>query len=365
MRRRRLLALLLSCALLPALVPARTGRADPSVTLRRGVNITGWFRFPVSREPGALAAYVGDQALTDLRNAGFDHVRLAVDPDVVAAADDRAVLVDAIGRMQRRGLAVIVSPQPQGWQLETVPADRDKLVAFWRALAPALRPLDPARTLPEVLNEPVFPGDPAAWAALQHRVLGEIRRVLPRRTVVLTGQDWGSIKGLLALEPEDDQAVLYSFHLYDPSELTSLAAYRPGLDRAALARLPFPVDDPAACDATADTTGDAATGDLMRYYCGLGWTRARLDATIGQASDWAHRHGVRLLAGEFGATAQLNAPARAAWLQTVRESLEGHGIAWALWGYDDVMGLNVARPPGPRPALDPAVLGALGLATGM
>jgi hypothetical protein len=50
------------------------------VVLTRGINITGWFRFPASRDPAVLAAYLSDQALADLRTAGFDFVRLAIDP---------------------------------------------------------------------------------------------------------------------------------------------------------------------------------------------------------------------------------------------------------------------------------------------
>src|SRR5580692_2029285 len=200
------------------------------VTLTRGINITGWFRFPVSRDPVVLAAYLSDQALADIRAAGFDFVRLAVDPAV--AETQRSVLIAAIGRIQRQGLTVVVSPQPHDWHLETDPDDRERLLVFWRALALALRTLDPARTVPEVLNEPVFPHDPAGWAALQHQVLTIIRQALPSVTVVLTGQDWGSIGGLLDLTPEADPNVVYSVHFYDPAELTSLAAYRPGLDRA-------------------------------------------------------------------------------------------------------------------------------------
>jgi endoglucanase len=268
------------------------------------------------------------------------------------------VLVDAIRRIQRQGLAVVVSPHPQGWHLETTP---EPIAAFWQALAPALRPLDPERTVPEVLNEPVFPGGPAAWAALQHRLLITIRQALPDSTVVLTGADWGSIGGLMALAPEDDGNVLYSFHLYDPPELTSLAAWHPGLDRAALARLPFPANDAAACAATAARAADTATRDMMRYYCGYGWDAARID----QAAAWARRHGVRLLAGEFGASAALNARARLAWLQTVRDALETRGIGWALWGYDDSMGFAIAPPPDPRPRLDRPILSALGLSPRM
>ena len=57
-----------------------------------------------------------------------------------------------------------------------------------------LRRFDPTATFPEVLNEPVFAGDPAAWARLQHEAVMAIRTVLPANTIVLTGADWGSIR---------------------------------------------------------------------------------------------------------------------------------------------------------------------------
>jgi endoglucanase len=337
--------------------------AGASASLTRGINITAWFRFPANRTPAALAAYLSDQALSDIRTAGFDFVRLAVDPAV--AETQRTDLIAAIRRIQHQGLTVIVSPHPHDWHLETDTTDRDRLRRFWQTLAPALRSLDPVRTVPEVLNEPVFPAEPDAWAALQHIVLSDIRQALPAATVVLTGHDWGSIGGLLALRPEADRNVVYSFHFYDPAELTSLAAYRFGLDRIALARLPFPVDDRSRCEIIANGSADAGTRDLMRYYCALGWDAPHLAASIGQAVTWATLHHVRLLAGEFGASAELNQPARIAWLRTVRDAFEARGIGWALWGYDDVMGLAVPRPPGVRPRLDPAVLTALSMTVRM
>ena len=109
---------------------------------------------------------------------------------------------------------------------------------------------------------------------------------------------------------------MYSFHFYDPVELTSLAAYRQGLDRAAMARLPFPVDNQADCAITADTARGAVTGDLMRYYCRFGWTDEKVNREIDTAAIWASQHHVRLIAGEFGASADLNPAARLAWLRT-------------------------------------------------
>ncbi|HEY0181852.1 MAG TPA: cellulase family glycosylhydrolase [Rhodopila sp.] len=340
-------------------VPARTTAAH----LRRGINITAWFRFPASREPAVLANYLSDVALRDLRAAGFDFVRLAVDPVVVEP--QRPVLLEAIRRIQRQGMTALVSPHPQNWRLETSKADRDRLRAFWQTLAPALRPLDPARLAVEVLNEPVFAGDPAGWMALQHLLLTDIRQALPNVTIVLTGQDWGSAEGLLNLRPEADRNVLYSFHYYDPAELTSLAAYRPGLDRVALSRLPFPVDDRSACEMTAVRSGDVPTRELMQYYCRLRWDTARITVQLARVADWARTYHVQILAGEFGASAELNPAARVAWLKAVHDALESQGIGWALWGYDDVMGLAVTRPPGHRPDLDAAVLTALGMTARM
>jgi hypothetical protein len=190
-------------------------------------------------------------------------------------------------------------------------------------------------------------------------VLTEVRAVLPANTIVLTGADWGSIPGLLALAPEPDANVVYSFHLYDPPELTALGAYRSNLDRAAMARLPFPVDDRAACAATADTTEHAPTAALMRFYCTQQWDVAKVAGRIAEAGEWARRNHAAVLAGEFGASERLNAPARLAWLSTVRESCERQGIGWALWGYDDSMGFAL-RPPVDR-HLDALLLAALGL----
>lgn len=333
---------------------------DRLAVLRRGIAITGWFRYPVSRDPAALRTFIGGEAIAGLKAAGFTFIRLAADPAVLEDPATRTLFVDQVRRLQTFGLAVVVSPHPVSWQLDRSAGDRIRFESFWRGLAPLLRPLPPALTVPEVLNEPVFPDDPAAWHRWQHTLLGTIRAALPSNTVVLTGHDWGSIAGLLALPPEADGNVVYSFHLYDPPELTSLAAYRPGLDRAALARLPFPEADPAACEQAAGAT-DPATRGLIRFYCATRWDAARVRAHIQDAATWARANDAALLAGEFGIDVRVNAPSRLAWLRLVRETFDAHGIGWALWGYDDIMGLAVRRPIPAGGSLDRSVLAALGL----
>jgi endoglucanase len=348
------LAVLLGVATARAEVPAHRLEA-----LSRGINITGWFRFPASRDPAALDAWISDGALAGIAAAGFRFVRVPVTPDLAEDAGVRQALLRAVQRLHRVGLAVVLVPHPDTWHLETDPADRRRLLAFWRVVAPALRELDAGRIFPEVLNEPVFPGDPAAWAALQHDVLGVIRAMLPAATVILTGQDWGSIGGLTSLTAEPDDNVVYSVHFYEPAELTSLAAWRHDVDRAVLAGLPFPVDESCAAIAT---TSDAVTSGVARFYCASGWDARRIEAAFDRVHAWSAAAQVPVVLGEFGASGALHPASRLAWLRTVRETAEARGLGWALWGYDDVMGLGVPRPVPPRPRLDSTVLQALGLA---
>jgi hypothetical protein len=320
--------------------------------LRRGVNLTNWLRYPPSYDRVALDSYISDAAMMGLRRNGFDFVRLVVQPSVVIG-DRIDIVTGAIARLHRHGLAVIIGPY--------FGADPDAatLVDFWRRLAPALRPLDPGATVAEVLNEPVFSGNAAGWWKLQTNIVSMIRTDLPGRRILATGNDWGGIDGLLALHPVDDPDLIYSFHFYDPPELTSLAAYRPGLDRAALARQPFPTSD-SGCAAAA-ATPDAATRDLIRFVCATHWDEAAVDARLAAAAAWGAGYRVPVLLGEFGATVALNAPARLAWLSAVRRACDVRGIGWALWGYDDAMGFGVRPAGGGAPVLDAGVLGALGM----
>lgn len=335
-----------------------TPPAERVAVLQRGVNLTNWFRYPARQDAASIRAYMSDVAMADLHKAGFTFVRLAVQPEFLlgATAERTALLGEAISRLQRQGLGVVVELHPTTWHLETSAADRDRLASTWRAVAPVLAKLDPKLTFPEIVNEPVFSGDIAGWEALQRQVLGVIRPALPSFTIVLTGNDWSSVNGLVGLHPVSDGNVVYTFHFYEPSVLTTLAEFDPSLDKKALATLPFPVVEPCV---RVSVTGQTAA--VMRYYCSQHWDAAMLSARIALAADWSRRNGVVVLAGEFGATSELNTPARLAWIEDVRRALESQHIGWALWGYDDRMGFGVPRPPSARPTLNPALLNALGL----
>ncbi len=148
----------------------------------------------------------------------------AVQPELLAAVPHRLeVLVQVIRRLQRAGLAVVVGPHPTTWHLEQSAADRSRLLAFWGRVAPALRPLDPRLTYLEILNEPVFAEAPEAWRVLQDDALAMVYGAA-RRDGDPDGGRLGGVDGRVELRPVADPNVIYSFHFYEPLELTALAA---------------------------------------------------------------------------------------------------------------------------------------------
>lgn len=360
---------LLLLLLLPmyALAAQAQVSADRLHRLSHGVNFTNWFRYPARQDDGFFRSYIDDATLGQLRRAGFTFVRLAVQPELMLDGGGQpdphrlALLASAVGRIEHQGLAVMVGWHPQTWDLESSPLQQRQLQDLWGALAKRLQPLDQGMTFPEVLNEPIYPNAEPAWEELQQHVLARIRAELPLATVVLTGNHWGAIDGLIGLHPVSDGNVVYSFHSYDPPTLTTLASFEHGLDTEALKRLPFPVSDQHACEATAHTTAHPRTADIMRFYCSEHWDAAKLHGMVQQAADWGRRHHVALVAGEFGASDALPAATRLAWITAMVRAFDDDGIGWALWGYDDSMGFNIHQRGGAPAPLDPGMLDALGL----
>ena len=134
-----------------------------------------------------------------------------------------------------------------------------------------------------------------------------------------------------------------------------------------LARLPFPMEeagDEADCRAAAESSADAATRGLITFVCSMRWNAAQVGARIKRAV-WGREHHVAVLLGEFGAARALNAPARLAWLETLRRACEQRGIGWAIWGYDDTMGFGIdpRAPVRPVPVASTAVGSTMDRAT--
>ena len=324
--------------------------------LRRGINLSGWFAHG-SSDPAHLQSEITADDVRRIRRMGFDHVRLPVDPAVLApdgaieAADPDALyyLQDAVRLVLDGGLAIVVDLHPDERFGQRLSADRstlDRATALWTRVARRLSVHDPDRVFFEALNEPGIT-DPAAWATIQTRLVGAIRQGAPHHTVIATGHAWSAVAHLEALQPLDDANVIYAFHFYEPYAFTHQGAdWTPG-PVGGLSRVPYP-SSPAAVAPVLTKASDAAAREMLAAYAEERWDAAAIEQLVDRAAAWRDRHGAPIICTEFGAFRPVSpAEDRAAWLRDVRTALERRQIGWTAWEYAGGFGV-VDGPAGSR-----------------
>jgi aryl-phospho-beta-D-glucosidase BglC (GH1 family) len=361
----------LALALLLSLTPALHAAPPVAPKLAKGVNLSHWWW--QSTDPT-------DKQITDadvklIKSSGFTHVRIPIDPARFVTGDK--LDADASGKFLRSiklftdaGLAVVVDAHPAGTQSKSMlPAGNaagweDELTKFWKAFAPALKATPPELVAIELFNEPNGLDDAKAWPAAQERIRTAVRAILPRHTIILTGDDWGDIDGLLRLTPSKDTNAVYSFHFYDPHAFTHQGATwgSPMWQEIKGLRYPF---DAVNADAVIAATTDPKAANSIKAYAREKWEAAKVTARINKAKAWAAAQTppVTLYLGEFGAyKAGCDAESRKAWMTDVRTAAEAANIGWCVWDYTGGFAITDRGAKGQRMITTDAAQ-ALGLTT--
>jgi endoglucanase len=390
-------------ALLLYFVWALPANAADTPDWRRGINHGDYLAYPQSSEwpifRGPRSA-TNDQELQALARAGFDFIRLAVEPTpFLDLAPDRVALIERrlvsfVERANASGLKVMVS----GWaRHEATPrwrapdilasADNPELktyLGFLERIMRLLAHIPKSRWALEPMNEPqakCWRDDGPDWSTLQPKIFKHLRAIAPDLTIVITTGCWSKQAGLVHLDmAKFDNRTLVDLHYYDPWRFTHQGATWNADWIKSLAGLSFPparTDRQGAVDASARlftarnaTGGAAAFTETLREidsYLKENHGPERIREDMDRIAAWAKTQGVdpkRIVIGEFGVLLpQAKEKARddgsrTRWLETVRLAFEQAGFGWANYAYHAEFGL--VRDEN-RIELDPDVLQALGL----
>lgn len=340
--------------------------------IRHGVNLSGWFAQvydPKGYTKEHLQTWTTASDIALIRSAGFDHVRLSVNPqpfmDAARHRDGSAELFGyldaAIKMILDAGLAVEIDMHPDS-DFKARLAKEDEFVErfadFWSTVAKRYAPLDPDRVFFEILNEPEM-RDAYRWYGVEAKLAAAIRRGAPSNTLIAAGARWDDDDDLLFLEPLPDSNVIYVFHYYDPHIFTHQGATWGSYYWHWLKGLHYP-SSPENAAQVATLLPEARDRMQVIRYGQDHWDATRIDAEINQVADWAKQRGVPLICNEFGVFRDFSEPQdRNAWIKDVRTSLERHNIGWAMWDYSGNFGV-VTQKDG-KATLDEATMRALGL----
>ena len=294
-----LLALALAAAAIAAPRPtfAAEGRFG------RGINILstdGMFM------PGSDSSF-SFATLARLKASGFDHVRVNALPfariDAAGRLEERWILTlrRVIDASLAAGLKVMVDVHEFLYCQRDARACEAKLDVTWTTLADRLSDYDD-RVGFEILNEPGGAMDVATWNRVAAKELAAIRRLNPRRPVVIGPAEGNALSALPGLKlPAGDRNILIGVHYYDPFVFTHQGAEWAGLG--------------------------AATGVEWGSEADV----ARLDRDFDAIYGRARAEGREVYLGEFGVYDRADARPRFCFLHRVARAAERRGWSWAYW----------------------------------
>lgn len=364
------------------------------LSLNRGLNLDIWDAWPGEEqwdERAVLLPYpewsrkLGTDDLRQLKDSGFDFVRIPVDPAPFLSAKTepfRDALYVSVLRAVRMatgaGLKAVVD-------LHTIPAggrsfgsDRlakdealfERYLDVVRQMARTMSREDPETVALELMNEPLAgcEGNSEEWQSQLNRLFAAARSSATRLTLVLSGGCWSGAESLGEIDPAtvSDDNLIWTFHSYAPFLLTHQGAGWTGDFIQYVTGLPYPPygDNADELDQAVDAIRNRirAQAPLMRRSGMLSYldellaevdTPQELSDVMAEpfrlVADWAERHGIargNILLGEFGMIRQeygtpdiMNPKWRAAYVTDMIALAEDHGFSWSIWGYGGAFGV--------------------------
>jgi aryl-phospho-beta-D-glucosidase BglC (GH1 family) len=340
--------------------------------IRHGINLSEWFAQvydPKGYTKEHFESWTTALDIALIKSAGFDHVRLSVNPQpIMDAARSRngsaeyfGYLDAAVKMILDAGLAVEIDMHPDS-DFKKRLAKEDEFVErfadLWSTVAQHYASRDPDRVFFEILNEPEM-GDAYRWYGVEAKLAAAIRQAAPANTIIATGANWDNDDDLLFLEPLPDPNVVYVFHFYEPHLFTHQGATWGEYYWHWLKGLYYPSSPENASQVAALVPEARERLQVIRYGQDH-WDASRIEAEINQVADWAKQRKVPLICNEFGVyRAFADSQDRVRWIQDVRMSLERHNIGWAMWDYSGSFGVVTNRET--KAKLDEITVRALGL----
>src|ERR1700680_2919551 len=205
----------------PAMPATSSVPASRLAHIRHGINLSEWFAQvydPKGYTKEHFESWTTASDIALIRSAGFDHVRLSVNPQpLMDAARSRngsaeyfGYLDAAVKMILDAGLAIEIDMHPDSDFKERLAKEDEFVERFadlWSTVAQHYASRDPDRVFFEILNEPEM-RDAYRWYGVGAKLAAAIRRDAPAHTIIAAGARWDDDDDLVFLEPRPEPNVV-------------------------------------------------------------------------------------------------------------------------------------------------------------
>lgn len=348
--------------------------ADPAFArvkhLQHGINASIWFaQHPADYSVERLRSFTTTDDIHLMARMGFDHVRLSIDPEPLAAAfqsqDEGSGFLKELDRVVKEvngdGMAIILDVHPEGSYKATLKQGNEGVERFamlWREMATHYRESDPKMVFFELMNEPEQE-DLYRWQGIQAYVAQQVRAIAPDHTIIASAARWDGLEDLLHLQPLAINNVIYTFHDYEPFPFTHQGATWTSAEVRPLKNVPYPATR-EGIEKNMEQEPTLSGRFYVKQYELDHWDRHRIEETVHFAKLWSQQYNAPVYCGEFGVHLPVADPKmRAQWIEDTRKALEQNDVGWAMWDYQTNFG--VVKKQDGKTVPDPLVVKALGL----
>ena len=324
----------------------------------KGMGIGGWLtnykRFNVLPQEWRLPITVGDmehfetyiteEDVINIKNMGFDHIRLGFDQIVVEESPyvyrERIfeLLISFADSCKKHGLRLVLNLHKaignycdiaEAFTLFDSRELQDRFIALWVEIE--RRFANYPDVMFELLNE-VRDIEPMLWNNLAEETLGAIRKQNPERPVIVGSTCWNNCNALKALKLYDDENVIYTFHIYDPFEFTHQRGVLQGRTLYYNRKMQYPSDDIERYRDYHRLINNNPELVMYKEYERI--DRKLLEDILAPAIEFVKQHPDKILwNGEFGTIRHADITSRENYMRDVISICRENDIPYCVWNY--------------------------------
>jgi len=330
-----------------------------SFEIKNGVNISHWLSQSEQRGE-RRKAYFTRSDVEYIAGLGYDHIRIPIDEVQMFTEDGQkepeafGLLHNALGWCEEFNLRAVVDLHilrshhfnENEKPLFTDVKAQEQFYECWRKISEELKNYSVDKIAYEPMNEPVA-DDPETWNVILNRCVEVIRKLEPKRTIIMGSNRWQSFSTVKDLRvPENDPNIMISFHYYEPFLLTHFQASWTYISDI---RVPVHYPGQLIAEADLDSAKNHARAGQMIYNIDV------IEGNFMQVIEAAKKHDLKIYCGEYGCINVAPHVDKIRWYKDLCTLFERHGIARANWDYKG--GFGIIRRDEPQTEMINAILG--------